>query len=77
MRLDLWFAAATVAEPALRADDPVIAQLTELSEGDLERFVELAAPVVDEARARGAVGLDPAAIVLEEDATDEPEELTT
>ena len=75
--LDLWFAAATVAEPALRADDPVIAQLTELSEGDLERFVELAAPVVDEARARGAVGLDPAAIVLEEDATDEPEELTT
>ena len=57
-----FFRSATLCEPAVSGDDPVLAEAAEQAAGDLSRFVELAAGVVDDAMERGLVALDPAVL---------------
>ena len=67
--LDLYFEAATLCEPAPKADDPVIALAMGRADGDLAEFVRLAGFAIDEAMAAGSATLDPASL----DRAPEPE----
>ena len=57
-----WLEAATIAQPAVSADDPVFEEIDRRTGGRLEQFATLAAIAVDDAIARGVDVLDPATI---------------
>jgi hypothetical protein len=56
------FEAVTLCEPAVGLDDPVIAEAKTRADGDIEAFIRMMAPAVDDAMARGVDHLDVSAL---------------
>jgi hypothetical protein len=68
------FEAVTLCEPAVGPNDPVIAEAISRAEGDVDAFIRMMAPAVDDAMARGADRLDVSALGPAEEPVDEPAE---